>query len=240
MKRFYKQAHIGMKDHGYPLLLDNRRAKTPSGQDFLCDSPSLADAIIAEWNAQDPDGLIDPITMPISQFQITKIDFVDGKQDAIFKHIQDYIDGDILFYWADQDQDRLITRQEKHWRPWLNWAQDFTRTQQNAADFTFKTTHDIGFLNQDRRWHDMISQYVGGLNMHQLALFYMIGNMCKSMVLPLAFLNQAAEPEDVFQAACLEEIDKQDLYGETDPQSTAHLARIRQDFINAYSYFELI
>src|SRR5262245_8562440 len=97
-KRFYGNASVG-EGTPYPLLLDGRGVKTPSGNQLAAPSAALTQAIAAEWNAQGER--IDPATMPLTRLANTIIDGVAPSAEAVAEEIAKYLGSDLVCYRAD-------------------------------------------------------------------------------------------------------------------------------------------
>ena len=119
-KRFYQAVTIG-DGPPYPILLDGRMVKTPTGGTLAAPAVALAQAIAAEWEAQAER--IDPATMPLTRLANTIIDGVANNREAVAQEILKYAGSDLVCYRADAPE-RLVARQAQHWDSLLAWAQD--------------------------------------------------------------------------------------------------------------------
>jgi len=72
MKRVYKKTAARPADGGWGVALDGRSMRTPAKHELVVPSIALADAIAAEWDAQQDD--IRPATMPLTRLAATAID----------------------------------------------------------------------------------------------------------------------------------------------------------------------
>lgn len=119
-KRFYQSAAPG-QGPPYPVLLDSRDVKTPSGNALAAPSATLAQAIADEWNAQGER--IDPATMPLTRLANTIIDGVAPDPDPVADEIAKYLGSDLLCYRADAPEG-LVVAQTQHWDPVLAWVRE--------------------------------------------------------------------------------------------------------------------
>ena len=120
-KRFYQHAAAGERtDEGFPVLLDGKQVYTPARRALAAPSRALAEAIAAEWNAQED--AIDPARMPLTRLANAVIDAVAEKPQAVVAEIEKYLGSDLLFYRAETPAG-LVERQVQHWDPVLAWAQ---------------------------------------------------------------------------------------------------------------------
>ncbi|MEA2935171.1 MAG: hypothetical protein QOD74_1817 [Variibacter sp.] len=120
-KRFYTAAGVGEGPDGYPILLDGKPVRTPARRTLAAPTRPLAEAIAAEWNAQEEN--VDPARMPLTRLANTIIDGVADKTDAVAEEVAKYLGSDLLFYRADAPAG-LVARQAQHWDPVLDWVHD--------------------------------------------------------------------------------------------------------------------
>jgi len=121
-KRFYKRAEVGARTReGFPVRLDGKPVATPARRALTAPSRELAEAIAAEWDAQEPE--IDPARMPLTRLANAVIDAVADKPAEVAAEIAQYLGSDLVFYRAATPEG-LIERQAQHWDPLLAWARD--------------------------------------------------------------------------------------------------------------------
>ena len=78
-KRFYKRATV-TGEGPFGIALDGRPIKTPYKHPLLLESRPLAEAIAAEWQAQEP--YILPPLMKFTSLAFSAIDHVAGATDT--------------------------------------------------------------------------------------------------------------------------------------------------------------
>jgi chaperone required for assembly of F1-ATPase len=120
-KRFYAKAGVVEAANGFAITLDDKPVRTPSGRPIAAPSRQIADAIAAEWEAQQET--IDPLTMPLTRFANSVIEGVVDRVEAVREDIAKYLRSDLLFYRAGHPEG-LVARETKHWDPVLFWAAD--------------------------------------------------------------------------------------------------------------------
>ena len=111
-KRFWTEVQVVREPGGFGIGLDNRRVKTPAKAPLLVPTMALAQAIAAEWQAQQ--GTIDPTSMPFTRSANSAIDKVAPQRAEVTDLIADYADADLICYRATAP-DRLIRRQAAAW-----------------------------------------------------------------------------------------------------------------------------
>jgi len=120
-KRFYAKAGAVEGSDGFVITLDDKPIRTPSGRQVVVPVKAIADAIVAEWEAQQE--FIDPLTMPMTRFANSVVDAVVDRVAAVTDDMAKYFESDLLFYRAGHP-DALVAREAAHWDPLLFWAAD--------------------------------------------------------------------------------------------------------------------
>src|SRR5437763_1701141 len=73
-KRFYTTAGVAAAADGFAVTLDDRPVRTPSRQPLVAPTREIAEAIAAEWAAQQD--VINPVTMPLTRLANSVVDAV--------------------------------------------------------------------------------------------------------------------------------------------------------------------
>ena len=63
-KRFWKEARVDACEGGFTVTLDGRSVKTPAKAPLVVPTRTMAEAIAAEWDAQQVK--VNPATMPVT------------------------------------------------------------------------------------------------------------------------------------------------------------------------------
>ena len=120
-KRFYAHAGVVEGRDGFAITLDDKPIRTPSGRQVVVPVRVIADAIVAEWEAQKE--FIDPLTMPMTRFANSVVEAVVDRVEAVTSDIAKYFQSDLLFYRAGHPA-ALVAREAALWDPLLFWAAD--------------------------------------------------------------------------------------------------------------------
>jgi chaperone required for assembly of F1-ATPase len=118
-KRIYRNAGVTEAPGGLAITLDDKPIRTPSGHPVVVPTRKIADAIAAEWNAQQET--LDPLTMPLTRFANSVVDAVVDRVDAVSDDVAKYLGSDLLFYRASHPE-ALVAREAEHWDPVVFWA----------------------------------------------------------------------------------------------------------------------
>lgn len=120
-RRFYKHAAVAETGDGFAVLLDGRPARTPARKILAAPTRRLAEAITAEWEAQQE--VIDPVRMPLTRLANAIIDGMLERPEPVAAEIAKYLGSDLVCYRAPSPRE-LMQRQERHWNPLLDWARE--------------------------------------------------------------------------------------------------------------------
>ena len=107
-RRFWTTAAVEPVAGGWQVTLDWRPVRTPGKQPLVLPSRPLAEAIVAEWDAQSD--VIDPLSMPLTRAANAALEKVGPQVDAVADMLAEYGATDLLCYRADH-QERLAARQ---------------------------------------------------------------------------------------------------------------------------------
>jgi chaperone required for assembly of F1-ATPase len=118
-RRFYASVSVAAAPEGFAVHLDGRPARTPAKTLLLLPTERLAEAVAAEWAAQQEK--IDVATMPLTRLSNTAIDGVAERIDEVRTHIVNYAGSDLLCYRAEHPEG-LVDSQRQAWDPVLGWV----------------------------------------------------------------------------------------------------------------------
>jgi chaperone required for assembly of F1-ATPase len=136
--RFYQQATVGEADGGIGVLLDGRPVRTPASKPLAAPLRDLAEALAAEWNAQQDK--IDPAAMPLTRLANSIIDGVAPSPRPVAAEIEKFLGTDMLLYRAAEPAG-LVALQRQRWDPVLDWARD-------TLGARFVTVEGVMFVTQ--------------------------------------------------------------------------------------------
>jgi len=233
MKRVHKLASHTKTEDGFVIQLDGKSVKTPVGQPLAAPNRAIADAVVKEWSEQGEEIL--PDTMPVTQFLSTALDRT-RERDAITKSLLKYLDTDLLCYRTKEPAE-LMKRQKEVWDRWLTW---FDEHFESPLEVTF----GIDALKQDEDTHKQIWNYIEALDEFYFTVLQVVTSLTGSIVLGLAFLEHEASPEDVFNAAELEEIYHAEIAGEAehgaDPVQERRQNTLKRELASAQNFMGLL
>lgn len=227
-KRFWKQAEPVAADNGYTVSLDGRGLKTPAKTVFWVPTLSLAEAVAAEWQAQDTK--IKPETMPFTRTANSALDKVTPQFAAVADMLAAYGGSDLLCYRAEAPQE-LVARQQTAWDPLLDWAD---------AEFgaALVATQGIMPIEQPAASQTPLTQAVHALSPFQLAAFHDLVAISGSLVLGLAIARGKIDVDAGFDLSRIDEHWQAELWG-VDDEAAESEAYKRDGIRHAARFFGL-
>ena len=228
IKRFYKEASVG-DGAFFQILLDGRVVKTPKKRALLLPTRQLADAIAAEWAAQDEN--IEPWTMPLTRFANTAIDAVSDVQEDAAGDIVAFATSDLLCY-RSVEEPKLADKQAALWDPVLAWAEQ-------ALGAKFIVTKGVVPVEQPRI---AVQRIAGALEPHEpfkLTGLHVITTLTGSAILAVAQAREALPADAVWAAAHVDEDYQIAMWG-PDEEAAERRKNRRHDFDAACNMLELL
>ena len=226
MKRFYKE--VAVADHR-SIRLDGRPARTPARAELILPTAALADAVAAEWRAQE--GEIDPRSMRLTGLGNAAIDRIAPDLAGFLRPLAAYAESDLLCYRADAPPE-LVAHQAEVWDPLLDWAS-------RRFDVHFTVTSGILHAPQPRATIVRLSQALAAYGAFHLAALAPIVTIGGSLVAALALAEKEVDPDWAFDLTHLDELWQARRWGE-DRLALAARASRKSDFMAAAQLLELL
>jgi chaperone required for assembly of F1-ATPase len=218
MKRAYRETRVAPAEGGWRILLDERTLQTPARASLLLPTRGLAEAVAAEWAAQEET--IVPASMPLMRLAATAIDRVGPQREKVIDEVAGYAETDLVCYRAEHPAD-LVARQHAVWQPLVDWA---------TLHFDAPLLVATGVLprRQPPKVLTAIRRAVAARDTLPLTGLHAATTTSGSVVVGLALAEGRLDVEGVWQAAQLDETYQIEQWGE-DPEATARRAELRRD-----------
>lgn len=229
MRRVYERVEVVSHNNGYAIQLDRHLLKSPAGNDLCFFERSLADAIAAEWDAQERT--INTSMMPITSYATTLVDRVTQSRDEMATDLLAFAVTDTLCHRVDKPAD-LVRRQQEAWQPWLDWA---------AAEFDAPLAHtaDIFAPPQPAASLRKLSEVISAMDNARFLAAFTIAASTGSLILALAMVNGQLDADQVTDAALLEEQYRLDSWGD-DEEANERMRAIRGELRNTQRFVALL
>ena len=203
MRRFWKEVTLEPTPLGQAVRLDGRPVKTPTGNALALPTQKMADAVVAEWEAVEKT--LNPIVMPVTGFANAAIDRIAPDQAGFAAAIAAYGETD-LFCYRGAAGEALAERQAQIWDPWLDWAKA-------RYDISFVIVEGIMHQPQPAATLEILRGVVAAHGTFELAAMAKLAHLSGSLVATLAVVERAGTPEDIWNAACLDELWQEEYWG---------------------------
>lgn len=227
-KRFWKEATVAAVDGGFTVHLDARPVRTPLKSALIVPTERLAQAIAAEWDAQE--GVIDPLGMPHTRSANSAIDKVAPQHAAVAQMLADYGDSDLLCYRAPAPTE-LIARQALHWDPLLDWAETRLGARLHTATGVIHAPQNPEALAR-------LSAQVHALDAYALTGFHDLVSLSGSLVLGFAAMLDHRPVDEIWRLSRLDEDWQAELWG-VDDEAAAMAEAKRSAFRHAKNFYDL-
>jgi chaperone required for assembly of F1-ATPase len=229
MKRVYKSVATRSTTDGWGVTLDGRPLRTPAKRELYVPSESLAAAIAAEWDAQDPD--IRPETMPLTRMATTAIDRTTERRAEVAAEVANYAGTDLVCYRAHHPA-ALAARQEAAWQPLIDWAA-------GRYDAGLAVTAGIVPLAQSPASLKAYAGAVGALDDFRLTALQAATGACGSLVIALALLEGRLDADAAFEVSQLDETFQIEAWGE-DAEAARRRAALAEEIRAAARFLDLL
>lgn len=227
-KRFWTAATVVPAGAGFTVALDGRPVRTPAKAPLILPTRGLAEAVAAEWAAQE--GEVDPGAMPFTRSANAAIDKVARQFDEVAEMVAAYGDTDLLCYRADAPE-ALARRQSEAWDPALDWA---------ARVLGARLVPRRGILHRPQAAEalDRLSRRVRAATPFQLTALHDLVGLSGSLVLGLAAAEGWKDADAIWTLSRLDELWQEEHWG-CDEEAQAGAAHRRAAFLHAKRFFDL-
>jgi len=228
MKRFYKEVAVRGGDGGWQVTLDGRPVKSQGGTPQVLPSRALAEALAAEWAAQDDE--IDLATFMLRDLADYAIDAIGQDRSGTISGLLGYAETDTLCYRAE-DGEALHLRQIEVWEPLLTAAEA-------RWDIHFERISGIMHRPQPDATLARLQAVLEAEDAFSLAALTTLTALAASLVIALAALAPEADAEALWAAANLEEDWQAELWGK-DAEAEARREKRHAAFRAAQTFARL-
>lgn len=229
MKRVYQSVSVEAVDGGFEIRLDGRPVRTPERSPLRVPNRALAEAIRAEWDAQETE--IRPATMPLTQLASTALDRTGPQRAAIVDGVLAFAGTDLLCYRADRPA-ALVSRQAEIWQPLLDWVA-------LRHDALLHVATGIIAVEQPPEALAALRSAVAALDAWQLAGLQNAVAAAGSLVVALALLDGEVDAAGAFAVAELDATFQIERWGE-DAEAARRRQALREDLAATERFLHLL
>jgi chaperone required for assembly of F1-ATPase len=229
MRRVYKRAAASPAEGGWGIALDGRPLRTPAKHALVVPNAALAEAIAAEWSAQQDD--IRPVTMPLTRLAATAIDHTSAQRDQVVAETAKYAETDLVCYRAEHPP-ALVARQQAGWQPLIDWAM-------LRYDASLTVTSGIVPRPQSPAALKAFAAAVAAQDDFRLTALHAMTAACGSLVIALALMEGRLDAAAAFAVSQLDETFQIEAWGE-DAEAAARRQALAEDIAAAWRFVELL
>lgn len=227
-KRFFKAVTVDARDGGFTVLLDGRVTKTPGRVETLVPSKALAEAMAAEWQAQDEH--INPMKMPLVRLVNAGVEGGGKSAAALRQEVLNFAGNDLMLFRAESPQE-LVAEQDAGWDPILTAL---------ARHFAIRFQPVVGIIHQDQPPQTLSKLAEAIANAHHLTLAALVSatGLTGSGLLAIALHEKLIDADTAWTAAHVDEDYNVRVWGE-DGEAAARRTARRNEYDAAVSLIEL-
>ena len=229
MRRFWKEVTLELSTFGYAVRLDGSPVKTPTRNELALPTQRLANAVVAEWDAVEKS--IDPARMPMTGFANAAIDRVGADRGAFAAAIAAYGETDLMCYRAAAGE-ALAKRQAEIWDPWLSWAQ-------SRYHVSFVIVEGVMHQPQPETTLEKLREAVAARGTFELAAMAKLAHLSGSLIATLAVVERAGAAQDIWNAACVDELWQEELWG-ADYWAQKNRTDRENEFLQAVQFLDFL
>jgi chaperone required for assembly of F1-ATPase len=229
MKRVYREVTTQPVEGGWGIALDGRPMRTPARRELVVPSAALAEAIAAEWDAQQDE--IRPATMPLTRLAATAIDRTGAQRDLVVAETANYAGTDLVCYRADHPP-ALAARQQAEWQPLLDWAM-------LRYDAGLAVTNGVLPQPQSPAALKAFAAAVAAQDDFRLTALHAMTGACGSLVVALALMEGRLDAPAAFVVSQLDETFQIEAWGE-DAEAAARRQALAEDIAAAARFVQLL
>ena len=217
-RRFYKAVEAAPAEGGFTVLLDGRTLRTPKGVPLVVPTRAVAEQIAEEWAGQGEH--LELAGMHAMRLANTALESIPQARDATADAVAQYAASDLLCYFAETPAG-LVERQEAHWSPVLERAQD-------DAGLAFVRAAGIVHQPQPQATLERVKDLALGLDDFALAGLAFGAALYGSAVLALGLARGWLTGEQAFELSRLDEAWQEEQWG-VDAEAAERTGRLRAE-----------
>ena len=214
-KRFYKVAAAERLGDAWTVALDGRTIKTPERAALALPTRGLAEAIAAEWDAQDAH--IDLLSLHLTRLANVAIDRTPEVRDGMADEVARFCETDLICHVAEEPED-LVALEEGHWAPVRDWAAD-------VLGVILVTTEGVRAAPQPDASLEAARDYALSLDDFRLTGLVFACALYGSALLAMAVCEGAVAADEAFDMSVIDQTWQLSRWGEDEEASAATEAK---------------
>jgi len=213
----------------YLININNKIVKTPNGNLIELPSMKLAKILLQDYESNfktKPLNIVSPI-----KITNTAIDKIKPNNTFYINEIVNHLNNDMICYFASSPVE-LVDIQNKEWLPLINYMN-------SSYNIELIYTSKLFSINQKPDSLFKLKNILNELNIFKLSAIYTLSQITKSIVIPLALVNNKISAKKAFENSNLEELYQISKWGK-DEEAFNRLNAIKVDIRNIKKYYDSI
>lgn len=197
----------------YEVTLDGYPLKTPGTEKaYRIPTEGLALAVALEWDQQVTYKGIEPTYMPLTGIATIALDEIVFSRQSTIDRCLRYLSTDTVCYCFPEEEDdhKLLRRQQKAWEPLLAWLRD------DFGIHIAKPAHMLGVCENSPETMRKVGIVLQEMDPFTLAAMLSLVLDLKSVITALAVVFRHVTVEEACQASALEETHQKAAWGAVD------------------------
>ena len=213
----------------YYIRANNKLLKTPNGNLVEIPNFSLAKILLQDYKSK----LKTKDTHIISAIKITNtaIDKIKPQNSCYIDEITNNLNNDVLCYFSSAPEE-LVNLQNKDWLPLIHYMK-------STYDIDLTYTSNLFAINQKTESLFKLKNILKEKNIFKLSAFYTLSQITKSIIIPLALVNNKISAKKAFEYSNLEELYQISKWGK-DEEAFDRLNTIKVDIRNIKKYYDSV
>ncbi len=228
VKRVYERAQVAAAPEGYAVALDGRAVKTPGRRPLVLPTAALAEAVAAEWQAQEDE--VRPDKMPLTRLAATAIDRAAEQRAQVVGEVVAYAATDLVCHRAGAPPE-LAARQAEGWQPLVDWLDE-------RYGARLAVTGGVIALDQPAEALAALRGVVETFDDFALAALYAVTSASGSLVIALALAEDRIDAEEAWALSEIDESFQIERWGD-DREAAERRARLRDEVRAAARFLDL-
>jgi chaperone required for assembly of F1-ATPase len=227
--RFYRTVAVAEEGGAFRILLDGKSVKTPAHIVLSLPNHNLAEAVAAEWRAQEKQ--LNPSTMPLTRLAFAAQAIAETDRAKIADEILGYGKADLLCYRAEAPA-ALVARQTEQWNPLLDWAQE-------RFGARLAVGAGIVFVEQPAENEAAFRPAIEPCDDFALVALHGATSITGSLVLALALAEGRLDAAAAFALSRLDETFQAEIWGK-DAEAEARAQRLAAELAAVDGFWKLV
>ncbi|KDQ59555.1 hypothetical protein JAAARDRAFT_127057 [Jaapia argillacea MUCL 33604] len=231
LKRFWKtvsiEPHPSSPGSRLSITLDSKPLKTPSGNLLLVPKEKrlVATLVAAEWENQRV--VLKAHALPMTSITARAVDAAKEPKTRAEIHsaLIKYLETDTICF-HQLDPPSLVTLQQTHWDPLLDWAR-------STYNVPINTYFSVLSSSQPAETNERLSQELQGLDAWELAAMERATYTTKSFLIALALVKKHINAEQAALAAQVEVNSQIEKWGEVEDSHDVDYHDVRRQLGSA-------